>query len=316
MRVHVLLTAGLLLSLAVSGCQCINDDNFTKLKDAGFDEPDAGPPPPIFPLKAGDVLTYPVVGGRTATCDGGGEAGNCDRVIKATYIIKDVAIDDDNRWDVTADVLYEGQAEVIPAAALARLALENAADFAAVTRANSVAAEDAAFTTDQAPVLTNDYRANNFPFFQASNEIDDGDNGEVFEQGAAEFEASVEAVDADAEVETQVAVGKLEAYFKDNVGGEVSLHKLLVEIHPMGFICGWDEILIPFVEGTTARSQASFNGVNNPPLTASFIQPTLLRDNVTYQCSCFARTCRNAASGTCLDPTDPDAVPSAAACGP
>lgn len=309
-----------LLSFALApalggGCQCINDDNFNQLKDAGFEPTDAGPPPPVFPLKAGDILTYPVLGGRVNECGGGGQSGECDRVLKATYNLSKVEIDDDNRWDVTADVLYEGQADTIPASALSRLALENVADFGAVTVANSVPAPDALFTTDRAPQLSSDFNPNNFPFFQAANAIDDGDNGEVFAAGAEEFTTAIEAIDEDAAISTQVAAGKMEAFFKDPVGGEVSLHKLLVQFHPMGFICGWDESLIPFVEGETARSQASFQGVNNPPLTASFLQPTLVRGGVTFQCSCFSRTCR-ANDQTCLDPTDPDAAPSAAACDP
>ena len=60
-----MLAAGL-LSVTVSGCQCINDDNFSQLKDAGFEDPDAGPPPPVCPLKAGDILTIPQYGARTS----------------------------------------------------------------------------------------------------------------------------------------------------------------------------------------------------------------------------------------------------------
>lgn len=314
MRTNVLLAAGLLLSFAVSGCQCINDDNFTKLKDAGFDPPDAGPPPPVFPLKVGDVLTIPQFGARTNVCEGGGEAGDCDRNIKATYSLKQVEIDDANRWGITADVIYQGLAEKIPAAAMSRLVLENAADFGAITIATAVSARDAEFTTDQAPVIGAGYRANNFPFFQASNEIDDGDNGEVFAEGAVAFTESIEGVDVDANIETQVSVGKFEAYYRDDLDGEVTLHKLQVQIHPMGFVCGWDEALIPFVDGTTARQQSAFQGIDNPPLTASFFQPNLVRDGVTYQCSCFSRTCSNA--GQCLDATDPDAPASAEACNP
>jgi hypothetical protein len=321
MRTNALLAAGLLSSFTLApalggGCQCINDDNFTRQDDAGFPEPDAGPPPPIFPLKKGDALTIPQYGGRTSVCDAGGEAGDCDRNIKATYLITDVAIDDSNRWNITADAIYEGLADKVPAAALSRLAIENTAAFDTITLGSAVTADDAVFTTDVAPALDDDdYRANNFPFFQASNEIDDGDNGEVFAEGAQAFAEAIDAIDPDAEIESQVAVGKMEAYFRDPIGGEVSLHKLLVQIHPMGFICGWDEILIPFVEGTTARSQGSFQGIENPPLTASFFQPTLTRDGVTYQCQCFSRVCRSN-DQTCLDPTDPDAPASAEACNP
>ena len=311
MRTNVAFVAGLLATggfiFNVGGCQCINDDNFSKLTDAGFDEPDAGPPPPVFPLKAGDVLTTPAVGGRVNSCEAGGTNGDCDRVVKATYEIKAVELNNDNRWEITADVLYEGLVDRIPASALSRLALENAADFAEITQASPVTALDAVFTTDRAPRLDAEYRANNFPFFQGENDINDGDEGEVFEAAAAEFRAAILGIDEDAEVETQVSVGKLEAFFKDDLNGPVSVHKLLVEVHPMGFVCGWDEILVPYVDDvSTPRNQSVFN-VENPPLTATFIPPTLFRDGVTYQCSCFNATCRSGAN--CLDPTDPDAAP-------
>ncbi|MDP2339717.1 MAG: hypothetical protein Q8O67_02065 [Deltaproteobacteria bacterium] len=315
MRTNVVLAACLLATVAVGGCQCINDDNFQQLKDAGFPEVDAGPPPPLFPLKPGDVLTIPQFGGRVDVCNGpgcacGGQSGDCDRNVKATYEIKAVQLNDENRWEITADVLYEGLVDNIPPAALSRLAIENGADFGAISSASPVVARDAIFTTDQAPRLDNQYVANNFPFFQGENDLNDGDEGEVFAAAAAEFTEAILAIDEQAEVETQVSVGKLEAYFKDELNGPASVHKLLVEVHPMGFVCGWDEILVPFVDDvSTPRNQSVFNGFKNPPLTAAFFQPNLIRDGVTYQCSCFNATCRNGT--TCLDPTDPDAPPGA-----
>ncbi len=309
MRTNVVFAAGLLATITVGGCQCINDDNFSQLKDAGFDEPDAGPPPPVFPLKAGDVLTIPQFGGRVDVCEGGGQTGDCDRNVKASYQLTDVVLNADNRWEITADVLYEGLVDKVPASALSRLAIENGADFAAITKDTPVTALGAVFTTDQAPRLDAEFRPNNFPFFQGENDIDDSDEGEVFAEAAAEFTAAILAIDDIAEVETQVAVGKLEAFFKDDLNGPASVHKLLVEVHPMGFVCGWDEILVPFVDDvSTPRNQSSFNGFKNPPLTAAFFQPNLIRDGVTYQCSCFSSTCRSSAN-LCLDPTNPDAPP-------
>ena len=294
----------------IGGCQCINDDTFEKLKDGGFDEPDAGPPPAVFPLKAGDVLTIPQFGGRVDVCAAGGSEGDCDRNVKASYELKAVEINDANRWEITADVLYEGLVERVDAAAISRLAIENGADFAAITTATPVTALGALFTTDQAPRLDAQYRPNNFPFFQAENDIDDGDEGEVFAAAAAEFTEAILGLDPAAQIETQVSVGKLEAFFKDELNGPTSVHKLLVEVHPMGFVCGWDEALVPFVDDvSTPRNQSVFNGFKNPPLTAAFFQPNLIRDGVTYQCSCFNATCRagTGSGATCLNPSDPQA---------
>lgn len=309
MRRNVIFAALLAGAFAVSGCQCINDDNFTALRDAGFPPTDAGPPPPVFPLKVGDQLTVPQFGGNVDTCDGGASEGDCDRNVKADFLLTAVERNDLGRWEITADVVYTGLKDVIPATAIARLALENAAEFDAISETSSVNARGALFTTDVPVALSRDaFGPNNFPFFQGENGTDgsdDGDDGTVFNEAAAEFTDGIRGFDADAEVETQIASGKMEAYFKDSEN-PVSLHKLLIQVHPMGFICGWDEALIPYADGMQ-RSEAAFQNVTKP-LKASFFPPTLTRDSVTYQCSCFNRTCKNN-DNLCLDPTNPDAPP-------
>jgi hypothetical protein len=309
MRRNVILFAALSTGFAVAGCDClvIDDNNFTQLRDAGFPPTDAGPPPPVFPLKAGDQLTIPQFGGRVDTCDGGGTEGACDRNVKADFLIVDVKRNASQRWEITADVVYTGLVDTIPATALTRLALENAAEFGSINVSSSVSARSAVFTTDvPAGLEPAAFGPNNFPFFQGENDLNDGDDGSVFNEAAAEFTDAIRGLDPQAEVETQLGAGKFEAFFKDELSGPVSLHKLAVQVHPMGFVCGWDEALIPYSEGMT-RGQSSFQNVANPPLTASFFQPRLTRDSVTYQCSCFSLTCRNGTQ--CLDPTDPDAPP-------
>jgi hypothetical protein len=310
MRRNVLLTGALSFAFVVSGCECqLDDNNFTQLLDAGFPEPDAGPPPPVFPLKVGDQLTIPQFGGRVDTCEGGATEGACDRNVSASWLIEKVERNDNQRWEITADVVYTGLVDTIPASALTRLAMDNAADFGAISTSSSVSAQDAVFTTDvPAGIDPAAFGPNNFPFFQGENDLNDGDDGSVFNAAATEFTEAVKGLDPDAEVETQLGAGKFEAFFKDEVNGPVSLHKLAVQVHPMGFVCGWDEALIPYTEGMQ-RSQSSFQNVANPPLIASFFQPRLTRDNVSYQCSCFSLTCR-ANGNLCLDPTDPDAPPS------
>jgi hypothetical protein len=259
----------------------------------------------VFPLKAGDILEIPAVGGRTATCaDGDGVNGGCARTISASYGITSVELNAANRWEITADVVYPGLVEAIPAAALARLALENVAPFDVITTANPVSASGVTFTTDVPPALDpNGFGANNFPFFDGQRGSDDGS---AFNEGADRFREEILAIDAAANISTQQADGKLEAYFRDPIGEPIALHKLLVQVHPMGFFCGWEETLIDFADGLP-RGQSAFSGVDNPPLTATFNLPTLTRDGVTYQCSCFNGTCRKGTE--CLDPTNPDAAP-------
>jgi hypothetical protein len=303
MRVSPWLSAAFLGSVSVAGCQCIDDTNLNLRPDAGVEEEDDPPPPPVFPLKAGDRLVLNPIGGRTDEDANGGS----DFAIKVTWEIDAVRLNDDNRWEVTADALYElAGTPAIPATALSRLALENAADFAEIERA-PITAQGARFFTDRAPALDSSYTPNHFPFFQGSLDANDGDDGAVFDEAAADFQEAILALDAEAQVDTQVAVGRFEAFFRDDLNGPPMLHKIRADVHPFGFMCGWDEILIPFADGMQ-RSQAPFTAAGTPPLAAiNFGIPQLTRDGVTYNCSCFSRTC--SAQGQCLNPADPGAEP-------
>ena len=309
MRVlQTIFTAALLGTFAVSGCQCITETGLDTIPD----EPDAGPDvivePPVFPLKAGDRLTLLPFGGRTGDDVGGGN----DFAIQATFDIKGVALNADKRWEVTADVLYEAAGTAtISAAAISRLALENAGPFAAIETNASETALDAVFTTDVAPALdASNFKANNFPFFQGSVEGNDGDEGEVFNNAAQDFRDTFRALDELAEVDTQVSVGKFEVYFRDDLGGPPLLHNIKAEVHPMGFMCGWTEALVPFVEGS-GRNQAAIQAGGTATLAGIFAgSPRLTRDNVSYTCSCFSGLCKSS-NNACLDPLKPDAEPGA-----
>jgi len=297
----------LLCVIVVTGCQCnINGDDLNQIKDGGVDVNDAGPPPPEFPLKAGDAIEFTALGGRTATCSGGGAVGNCDRAIRADYLIDSVALDaDTNRWTVTADFVYQGTTDTIEASAIGPLILENGAPFSAVSIA-APSSGSADFSTSTAP--TDELTPNGFPFFQ----YDPADPG-VFEEAGLAFCARYQTLDAAAECNIQAADQKMEVFFKDEAAGAggAKLHKVRAEFHKMGFVCGWDELLIPFQdEATTPRQQSSFADVDAPDLAAIFTTVKIERDDVTYNCSCFSQTCRagNGADATCLS-TDPDEPP-------
>lgn len=307
MRVlHTALTAALLGTFAASGCQCITDTGIGVIPD----EPDAGLDeeivPPVFPLKAGDELELLPFGGRTDDDVNGGS----DFAVQANFVINSVALNADKRWEVNADVLYEvAGTPTVTAAAISRLALENAAPFAAVEANSSNSALGAIFTTDVAPALDGaNFKSNNFPFFQGGVEGNDGDDGEVFNEAAAEFRETFLALDEEAQVDTQISVGKFEVYFRDDLGGPPMLHNIKAEVHPMGFMCGWTEVLVPFVEGS-GRNQAAIQAGGTAPLSGIFAgSPRLTRDDVTYTCSCFSGQCRSS-DNKCLDPLKPDAEP-------
>jgi hypothetical protein len=276
--------------------------------------------PPVFPLKAGDIITYSQIGGRVSECEaGGGDVGNCDVVMKATYNIKAVERDANERWQITADVIYEPLKYAIKQPAIAQLVLENVGPFAQIGENESVTASDAVFTTDKPALHTNAFTSNNFPFFQMA--VVEGDtvisDPSVFNEAAAAFNANFAGLDADANIQTQVAAGKMEAYFKDELSGAARMHKVIAQYVPMGIVCGWDEKLIPFVEGMQ-RDEADFTGGgnDNPPLVGSFFAPKITRDNEEYQCRCFLNSaggqsggsCRSM-EGKCLSAANPDAEP-------
>lgn len=298
-------TALLLTGVAVAGCQCnLNTDDFTAIEDAGQPPNDAGPPPPEFPLKAGDHVQLPGLGGRTATCDGSATPGDCQRSMKAEFIIQDVSLNAENRWVITADVVYEGTDDFIPAAALVPLVLENGAPFSATSEATPTSSQGSVFKTSVPP--TDQLTPNGFPFFQY--EIDDA---AVFEEAGAAFCARYQELDPEANCEFQLADQKMEVFYKDeSAGGAAKLHKVRAEYHQMGFVCGWDELLIPFVDGM-ARDQSDFDTAGTPEVAAIFASPVkVIRDGVSYNCSCFSQQCRagNGAEARCLS-TDPDEAP-------
>ena len=111
---------------AVLGCR-EDVDFFTTPKAEETPEEETEPPPP-FPLRAGDVVVYPSIGGERVLRSG--DEGSCDRVIKATYTIQDVTLDEDaNRWNVDADYIYEMMVSKVSYTDISALFLSNAAAF-------------------------------------------------------------------------------------------------------------------------------------------------------------------------------------------
>lgn len=294
-------------AFALSGCQCnINDDDLNNIPDGGQEIRDAGPPPPTFPLKEGDQVTFPGLGGRTATCTGSATPGDCQRAMKATYVINSVGLNNENRWVVNANVVYEGTDDFIPATAIVPLVLDNGAPFSQVTEGTPVPVENAEFTTNTP--ATDQLTPNGFPFFQY--ELDEVN---VFEEAGTAFCDRFRVLDPAANCDFQAANQAMEVFYKDEAtAGAAKLHKVRAEYHQMGFICGWDEGLIPFVE-TMQRAQEDFGVGVTPDVAAIFASPIkLLRDGVTYNCSCFSQKCQagNGAEAKCLS-TDPNAAPGA-----
>jgi hypothetical protein len=304
----------LCFGLSVSSCNCLADPGLNPIEDAGVEPTDAGPPPPVFPLIAGDIVEYPVIGGRVNQCNGGGgENGECELVAKITYRIDDVVRGDDGRWTVNAEVLYEAISPRIPGQELVQLVLENVAPFSVLGQGQNVTTDGPiAFATDKPALYGTDlFTANDFPFFQmalVSNGEVLQDSG-IFDEAAATFASTYTGLDPAADVETQVAAGKMEAYFKDELGGDAKLHHLAVEYLSMGLVCGWTEKLIAFTGEDMPRNASAFTGQGNlnPPLAGTFAPPSITRDGAEYRCSCFSGVCRNSADNTCLDPANPDA---------
>lgn len=311
LRIRHLPCVALLLAVPASpGCLCVGDETFNPFPDAG--RPDAGPvapPPPVFPLKAGDELVFPGIGGRAEGC--GSSEGGCDRALRATYVVNDVSLDEStNTWSVDADYTYEAAANVVEAAAIGQLFLSRVAPFADIDEGGAESGT-ATFRTKDAP--TDGINPNGFPFFHFDQAYANRDDS-AFRQASATFTERILELDPEASIENQAAEAKIEAYFKDELGVNALLHKVRVDFHPFGFMCGWDERLTTWEDGMQ-RSENDFTGATTP-LTAIFAPPVqLLRDGVRYNCTCESRTCYDRTDQTtCLDPSDPDADPLPCAC--
>ena len=318
--VRTFLLAALLLSMTLSACQC-DVGGVNEIPDAGFDagppEPDAGvpPPPPIFPLKPGDVVEVPVIGARTEPCDG--IAGDCDRVINASYtIVEDgdggVMLDDDSgRWRVRAEFLYTLVKASTTYEAISRLFVSKLAPFDVLMDENANQAGTGTFRTDAAN--TDEATANDFPFFHY--EVEYANRPEsAYKAAAGKFSARIRAIDPQAEIEAQPASAVLAAVFRDELGANVYLHQVEVQFHPFGIMCGYIEQVIPWTDGM-ARSTDEFDG-KTPPIAASFQSIRVVRDGQRYTCSCFDNLCKAFVDGetVCLDPTDPDRPATTDAC--
>jgi hypothetical protein len=292
---------GLCATLALSGCQCnLVEDNVNQLKDAGFTEDDAGPPPPIFPLKDGDELRFSI-GGRIPECPDEQQEGDCERNIAATYIVRGTHLEA-GRWTIDADFYYEGLKEKISATAISQLVLSNAAPFAQISIATPVSSDDDPASFDSDGVPTHEMTALEFPFFQ----FVDGDPA-IFEATGAAFCDAWTATDPEAECNFLSGDARMEAVFVDALA-ENKLHMLRVEYHPMGFVCSWIEELGDFGADPT-RDSSTFDGFDGNPEAFFFSPVRLTRGGVAYRCSCFGGLCIDSNDPTkCLDPSDPDAI--------
>jgi hypothetical protein len=296
----------LLLLLPVSACPCIDDTGFTGFVDGGVDAgPPPPPPPPKFPLKEGDELRFPAVGGRIEPCTGGAE-GSCERTMVATYVVNSVDLDEDtNKWARDADFVYELAVGNIDSGAMAQLFLSNVAPFGQLEPGTSES-DTATFSTDAAP--TDSIREDRFPFFHFEQEYATQDDS-AYRLASAEFAERIREIDADAQIENQAAEAKMEAYFRDDLGANTFLHKIRIDYHPFGFICGWEERMVTWSDDMD-RNEGDFAGLTIP-IAAVWVDPVqLIRDDVRYNCTCGARECFDRSDrNTCLDPRDPDADP-------
>jgi hypothetical protein len=298
--------AGLLLvSFALSGCQCIDPETFGVIPDAGTEVIPPGPVPPKFPLKQGDVLVFPGVGGRNGTGTCAGLPGDCERTMRATYTVKSVSLGaDSNRWTVKSDYLYEMAVANVDVEVIDPLFLSGTAKFTLDAQASEDGTAD--FNTDGAPV--DDIVENDFPFFHYESAYA-GQAGSAFDVASIAFRGRIADLDAEAEIEAPPAAAKFEAYFKDDRVQPAQLHKVRVDLSPFGFMCSWEERMIPW-EDDMNRAESDFNGAE-AGLTAVFSTPIrLYRDDVQYICSCTAlsKQCKLASDQSqCLDPADPEA---------
>jgi hypothetical protein len=308
LHLQLLLIVAMGLSMSFSGCGCVDDTGFNFLPD----DPDAGPPeeeppPPVFPLKAGDVVVYTQLGGRT-----GAGIGEFDRVIKGTYTVEEVILDEDtNTWSVKADYLYELMTSAIGSGEMAQLFISGVGPFSSLDQGG---AEDgnATFFTDSAPHQS--LTPNGFPFFHFESEYATREDS-AYQMAPAEFREKIKELDPDANIDSKAADAVIEAYFKDDRGGAAMLHKISVTLHPWGFIDGWDERLIPWNDNMQ-RSEGDFAGQTETiPLAAVFPgNIRVVRGDDTYICWASKKTCEQLNDSTTCLPKDPADDPTPCVC--
>lgn len=278
-------------------------------------EPEVPPPPPVFPLKEGDKLRLTSVGGRTEPC---AVQGDCDRVIFAEFELAEAVVDEESgHWLLDASYLYRLDKAGTTLQAIEPLFLSGAAPFELET-VGQTSGGTGSFVTDAAP--TDGLNALGFPFFHFETEYAN-EAGSSFAVAAQGFRDRVLQIDPDANIETQAAASTIAGYFKDSLNATPQLHMVEVKYHKFGFACSWDERLITWEDGMQ-RTKTTFG--NSVPLTATYGAIRLIRRldgdggpvEVTFNCSCFSQTCQATIDGEnrCLDPADPEAVPTAALC--
>ncbi len=299
----VMMVGALLFSVG-----CREDVDFFYDPDAeAAPEEDLEPPPP-FPLRPGDVVVYPSIGGRTGSC--AGDEGSCDRVIKATYTIQDVVLDEDsNRWRVDADYIYEMMVSKVSYTDISALFLSSAASFQTLEQGEAES-DGATFKTDG--VFTDKLKANQFPFFHWEGEAAT-EEGSIFTESAKSFKERILELDESANIDSQAAALKFESYFVDDRLGTEHLHLIRVDLHPMGFVCGWDERLREWTDDLS-RNAASFGQQTTTiPYAVVFNNVQITRDGELYICNCESEfkpaRCEMLSNRDMCLPTDPESDP-------
>ena len=299
------LLALVIFTFCFAGCR--EDVDFFGVEEEENEEEENTPPPP-FPLREGDVVVYPSIGGRTANC--AGNEGSCDRVIKGTYTIKSVDLNEDtNRWELETDYIYEMMVGNVTYADISPLFLSNAAAFQSLEVGDSES-DTAIFKTDGA--FTDDLKANQFPFFHWQGESA-GDDGSIYMDAATAFKERILELDEAANIDNQAGALKFESYFLDSRIDPPHLHLVRVDLHPLGFVCGWDERMREWTDGLS-RNGASFGQQTTTiPYAVVFNNVQITREGELYICNCDSEfksaRCEMLSNRDLCLPSDPESGP-------
>lgn len=272
----------MLLTVFLMGLGCREDVDLIHNPEEEEEDPDEIEPPPPFPLRPGDVVVYPSIGGRTDSCLG--DEGSCERVIKGTYTIQDVVLNEDSsRWNVEADYNYEMMVDKVSYTDISALFISSAASFQTLSQGEAEG-DSASFKTDG--VFTDSLKANQFPFFHWEGEAA-GSEGSAFMESATSFKERILELDESANIDSQAGALKFESYFLDNrLGGPGYLHLIRVDLHPLGFVCGWDERMREWTEGMTRAAGSFGQQTTTIPYAVVFNNVRITRDGEEFICNC------------------------------
>ncbi|MEW5848896.1 MAG: hypothetical protein AB2A00_08780 [Myxococcota bacterium] len=240
---------------ALSSCVC-EREVFNVIPDAGppdaaVAQQDAGPPPPEFPLKAGDLVRYGTVGvtycneSFSTNCTEHSSTWSMEFKVEAPGPQLDPG---SNAWVVPAEYFWQIAEKKSPDATtyqtLSKLWMTDFGPWEAEAGASDSEVNQY-ITTD---VMLKGGNPLSFPFFDVDSR---------FDTAAQAFETYIRTLDAEPFIQVQKAARKFSAGYLEP-GDPTQLHFISVVYHRLGFVCLVNESIGPWDPART-KNESGFS---------------------------------------------------------